>query len=298
VITQADGSGTTQLGAQWAEGLAYDSTTDTLYGIINNTFFTIDTTTGVGIKKLTPPGDDVEGIAFAHGGVFGVVGFGSKDSNLYFYDPGSNSWSIVGDTTIDWDLPGLAYDPGSDTLYAKGSQDQNLYRIDPNTGMATVIGSTGLKGGGGLAWIGTGGTSIGTNYCGPANLNSTGQSAEISAFGSTLASANFVTLTAAKLPQNVFGYFLNSDVQGFTPFPPGSSGNLCLAGGIGRYVKDVGNTGGAGELVLDLDLTALPRPNGTHSVVAGETWNFQCWFRDADPNTTSNFTDGIELVFN
>ena len=141
------------------------------------------------------------------------------------------------------------------------------------------------------------GGDIGTNYCGPANFNSTGQSAVISAFGSTKASVNFVTLTAGYLPPNVFGYFLNSDVKGFKPFPPGSQGNLCLGGGIGRHVKQVGNTGAAGELVIDLDLSALPRPGGTHSVVAGETWNFQCWLRDANPGTTSNFTDGIEIVF-
>ncbi len=119
----------------------------------------------------------------------------------------------------------------------------------------------------------------------------------ISAFGRTLASKNFVTLTAGQLPPNVFGYFLNSDVQGFTPVPPGSQGNLCLGGGIGRHAKQVANTGAAGELVLDLDLTALPRPNGTHSVVAGETWNFQCWFRDKNPGPTSNFTDGLAVTF-
>ncbi|MEE8469257.1 MAG: hypothetical protein V3T22_12425, partial [Planctomycetota bacterium] len=138
---------------------------------------------------------------------------------------------------------------------------------------------------------------IGTNYCGPANLNSTGQSALLSAFGSTRAFKNLVTLTARQLPQDVFGYFLNSDVQGFQPFPPGSQGNLCLGGDIGRHAKQVANTGAVGELVIDLDLEALPRPNGTHSVLAGETWNFQCWFRDKNPGPTSNFTDGIEIVF-
>ena len=139
---------------------------------------------------------------------------------------------------------------------------------------------------------------IGQNYCGPANFNSTGQSAVISALGSVNASDNSVTLIASLLPLNVFGYYLNSDVQGFTPFPPGSQGNLCLAGGIGRHAKQIGNSGPAGELVIDVDLTALPRPNGTHSVAAGETWNFQCWFRDNQGGPTSNFTDGIEIVFN
>ena len=142
------------------------------------------------------------------------------------------------------------------------------------------------------------GHDIGANYCGPANFNSTGRSAVISAFGYTKASYSLVTLTASQLPHDVFGYFLNSDVQGFQPFPPGSQGNLCLGGGIGRHAQQIANTGAVGELVLDLDLSALPRPNGTHSVVAGETWNFQCWFRDANPGKTSNFTDGIEIVFN
>ena len=119
----------------------------------------------------------------------------------------------------------------------------------------------------------------------------------LSAFGSDIASNNHLTLTASQLPTDTFAYFLNSDKQGFTPFPPGSSGNLCLSGGIGRHVKQVGNTGGAGELIIDVNLTALPRPNGTHSVVAGETWNFQCWFRDDQGGPTSNFTDGIEIVF-
>jgi len=119
------------------------------------------------------------------------------------------------------------------------------------------------------------GGPIGTNYCGPANLNSSGQSAVITAFGSTTASDNLLALTASLLPQNVLGYFLNSDVQGFVPSPGGSQGNLCLGGGIGRHVKQMSNSGAAGELVINVDLTTLPRPGGAHSVVVGETWNFQ-----------------------
>ena len=75
-------------------------------------------------------------------------------------------------------------------------------------------------------------------------------------------------------------------------------GNLCLGGGIGRHAKQIANSGAAGELVLKLDLTALPRPGGTHSVVAGETWNFQAWYRDKNPTNTSNFSDGISITFN
>ena len=33
------------------------------------------------------------------------------------------------------------------------------------------------------------------------------------------------------------------------------------------------------------------------SVNAGETWNFTAWFRDVNPNQTSNFTDGLAIQF-
>jgi hypothetical protein len=139
---------------------------------------------------------------------------------------------------------------------------------------------------------------IGTNYCGPANVNSSGQAAELSAYGNLTARLNLVTLTASHLPPSQFAYFLNSDAQGFVPFPPGSSGNLCLGGGIGRHVKQAGLSGLIGGFAIDVNLERLPRPGGAHSVVAGETWNFQCWFRDNQGGPTSNFTDGIEIVFN
>jgi hypothetical protein len=33
-------------------------------------------------------------------------------------------------------------------------------------------------------------------------------------------------------------------------------------------------------------------------VLAGQTWNFQCWFRDAVGGVaTSNFTDGLSILF-
>ena len=297
VITECDGSGATYFGDAAAEGLAYDATTDTLYGAINGAFFEIDTTTGnVGASLAAAPGD-IEGIAFGHGGVFGLEGWAGSDTRLWFYDPSTNSWSVVGDTGIDWNLVGLAYDPGGDVLYAKGSQDSFLYRIDPSNGATSMIGDTGRVDGGGLAWLGPGGDYIGTSYCGPANLNSSGQAAIITAFGSTDASANNVRLDAAQMATNQFGYFINSMTQGFTQ-PPGSQGNLCVGGAIGRHTTAVMSTGAAGEFSLQLDLTDIPTPGGPVSINAGESWYWQAWFRDANPGNTSNFTDGVCITFN
>jgi hypothetical protein len=33
------------------------------------------------------------------------------------------------------------------------------------------------------------------------------------------------------------------------------------------------------------------------SILAGETWNFQAWYRDLNPTNTSNFTDGLSVTF-
>ena len=137
------------------------------------------------------------------------------------------------------------------------------------------------------------GGGIGTSYCGPANLNSSGLSAVISAVGSTSVAANNVRLDAAQMPSGEFGYFVNSMTQGFV-MPPGSQGNLCLGGSIGRHTANVMNTGAAGEFSLQLNLTMVPTPGGMVAVGAGETWNWQAWFRDG---ASSNFTDGISILF-
>ncbi len=139
---------------------------------------------------------------------------------------------------------------------------------------------------------------IGANYC-TANPNSTGSAASISGFGLTSVAANDVTLTASNLPQNQFGILIVSASQGFVPNAGGTSnGNLCLGGAIGRYVGpgEILSSGGAGEFSLAIDLGAIPQGGGTTATVAGDTWNFQAWYRDG-VGLGSNFTDGIEISF-
>jgi len=130
---------------------------------------------------------------------------------------------------------------------------------------------------------------LGTRYCDPAVPNSTGSPAEITALGSGATLANDVTLSVAQLPPGEFGYFLTGRTQGLSQ-PPGSQGRLCLAGNIGRYDQDI-VTGPYGQLTLDL--TGMP-VNPTTAVLPGETWNFQCWYRDGG---TSNFSDALEVTF-
>ena len=169
--------------------------------------------------------------------------------------------------------------------------------FDPAPPMNAVAGSRVFSAG---SYIGDGMGGLGTNYC-MANPNSTGNTGSISATGSSSVAANNVTLMGSDLPLNATAFFLTSMMQGFTPNPGGSEGNLCLGGEIGRYVGpgQVLNTGGSGMASLAIDLTQTPTPTGLVSVQAGETWNFQCWHRDSNMGTaTSNFTDGLEIMFN
>jgi hypothetical protein len=144
--------------------------------------------------------------------------------------------------------------------------------------------------------------AVGDTYCGPAVPNSTGQAAELRASGSVDVSVNRMSLNASGLPANSFGYFLTSQLQGFTTSVPGSVGTICLASPIGRFIdaSEIRQSSQAGTFSLDIDLTAIPTPVfGRVPVAPGETWNFQAWYRDVDGagGATSNFTDGLSVVF-
>ena len=137
------------------------------------------------------------------------------------------------------------------------------------------------------------------NYC-TANPNSTGSPATISVVGTGRVSDNNLMLTASQMPSNSFGYFITSRFQGFVANPTGSSGNLCLSGSIGRYNRSgqIRNSSASGAFSLTLDLNQTPQPSGLVAITAGQSWNFQAWFRDnVSGASTSNFTDGIGVVF-
>ncbi len=139
------------------------------------------------------------------------------------------------------------------------------------------------------------------NFCGTPVANSSGMPGSISMGGSLVVLDNDFTLHATSLPLNEFGFFLNSQGHGFVPTPGVSQGNFCLGGSepLGRHnrLHEIRFTGPGGAFSLTLDLTDIPTALGIHSVVAGETWNFQAWFRDTNPGSTSNFTDGLSVQF-
>ncbi|MCP3995136.1 MAG: hypothetical protein GY722_08735 [bacterium] len=136
---------------------------------------------------------------------------------------------------------------------------------------------------------------VGVPYCEPAVPNSTLLPASMGAIGSQRAADNFLTVMAHDAPPGQFGYFLVAALSGATS-APGAQGILCLSNPIGRFFGALQRVDDGGMLAFDVDLTSLPL-SPPHSVVAGETWNFQAWFRDVNPSVTSNFSNGLAVTF-
>jgi len=136
--------------------------------------------------------------------------------------------------------------------------------------------------------------ALGTNYCGPAALNSSGQAAVIRACGSATIADDDFTLIASELPPNKFGYFLTSEQQTFVVGPGGSQGNLCLGSPLARFAAQIQNSGPNGVISIVVDLANVPQFG---AIAPGDTFNFQCWYRDVNPTSTSNFSDAVSVTF-
>ncbi|MBL4771638.1 MAG: FG-GAP repeat protein [Planctomycetes bacterium] len=138
------------------------------------------------------------------------------------------------------------------------------------------------------------------NYCGPAVQNLSGQSATISFSGSRTVASNNFALHAQGMTTRRLGYFLSSRTQNFVVEPGGAQGYLCLGGStqILRHNRahEIRMSGVTGSFSVPVDLTDMP---GGGMVHAGETWNFQAWFRDQlwTGQLTTNFTDGLSVQF-
>jgi len=142
--------------------------------------------------------------------------------------------------------------------------------------------------------------TLGEIFCFPNQFNSTGGWGVLAGSGSDVASSNDLTLHATDLPLGSWGFAIVSATQGFIPSPTGP-GYLCLNGSIGRLVapSQIKNSGSIGAFDISIDLAQVPTPTGFVATSAGDTWNFQVWYRDvgSGPFPTSHFTSGVEITF-
>ena len=269
---------------------------------IGSDLYVGDITTGifVFVGPILANGQIIDISMDSQGNLFGN---NISDDSLYNIDTVIGVGTLIGPTGQPTDLAqGMDFDWGTDTLYATlytGGGTGVFATIDVNTGLATVLENTGPLDAAMVIAV-RASEVIGVNYCGPAVPNSTGLPAEIFAVGSDVALDNNLTLHCVNMPLNQFGYFLNGTATDFVMNPAGSQGHLCLGGSIGRYNRDVTEilfSGLSGAISLQLDLNNTPTPTVSVAIVAGETWYFQCWHRDLNPNTASNFSDGLQIAF-
>ncbi len=268
---------------------------------------------------------DVEVFTFVGSGLGGPVASGPGSSPTGWTSLGTataTQGAVQNGESLPIDIPdilvpagqtvgvALIYTQGGARYFGTGSNpvqvfaDSNLTltigdaRSTPFLPSGSWFSSRGLHGG--ITYVLGSAGGIGTSYCGPAVANSTGNSASLTATGSTAVAQNDVTLVASSLPNNSFGFFLASRTQGLVNQPGGSQGVLCLGGSIGRYVGpgQIRNSGATGSFDLVLNLTQTPTPSGLVAIAAGQSWNFQAWYRDAVGGVaTSNFTDGRAISF-
>jgi len=268
------------IGAPWADGAE-----GTFLG--SGYIFERDAQTGIWAEVSVLQADDRQqsdalGVAVALVGDTALIGASGDDDMgagagaVYEFTASGGSW-----VQLDKFYSSI---PGDDDFFG------NSLAVNSET---IVIGASGVGNGttgGNYVVVDT--TLIGTPYC-SVNVNSTGLAAVIRALGRCSVVDNSLSLVAAQLPPNKFGYFLLSETQAFFPNPGGSDGNLCIGGVIGRFQALVQNSGTEGEIQISVDLTSVPLFG---SILAGETWNFTCWYRDV--GGASNFTGGITIPFN
>lgn len=129
-----------------------------------------------------------------------------------------------------------------------------------------------------------------TNYC-TTSPNSAGPGVVLTSTGSTSIAANDLVLVGNGGPNGQPGIYYYGPNQISNPF---GNGVRCVgAGGIGIFRLPVINSGATGTYTHALDHNSIPGP-----IAAGETWNFQCWYRDPQGGGANfNLSDGLSVIF-
>ena len=137
---------------------------------------------------------------------------------------------------------------------------------------------------------------VGESYC-VAAPNQTGQVAMTTLDGSPSIARNELEVRCNAVPGGAVGYFLTSTTIDQIVNPGNAVGSLCLGGSIGRYSSFAQAATAAGEMTLALDLAGLSQPTGPVGAMSGETWHFQCWYRDAVLGfPVSNFSLPVQVT--
>ncbi len=141
--------------------------------------------------------------------------------------------------------------------------------------------------------VANGGPACGIeSYCDSAT-NSTGQTALLGVTGSLNVSDAQLDYSVTDLPPNRPGIFFMSQATTNLPGFGGSQGVLCVGAPQLRY-DGVQFSDSNGQVSFSPDFGNLPQ-GAVFS--PGSTWHLQFWYRDSNPNPTSNTSNGVRIRF-
>ncbi len=124
--------------------------------------------------------------------------------------------------------------------------------------------------------------------------NSTGFGAVMATNGSQSVANQDLGFTVSSLPQDSFGFLLMSQNEVTQPGFGGGQGTLCIGEPCFRFSNTVQNSGILGEVAFAPDFGNLPMGQ---QFIEAESWVFQYWFRDANPQPTSNTSSALRVTF-
>jgi Matrixin len=127
-------------------------------------------------------------------------------------------------------------------------------------------------------------------YCTAAPNSANASGAQMSFSGTPSVTLNNAVLMASGLPNNILNLFFFGQNQASVPF---GNGIRCVGSPFFRLPAV--HAGIFGDTSFNLDLTSLPQGVQIH---AGESWNFQNWYRDpAAGGANFNASNGLNIVF-
>ncbi|UUR07682.1 PEPxxWA-CTERM sorting domain-containing protein [Sphingomonas glaciei] len=183
-------------------------------------------------------------------------------NNLYLYDAGTNTNTLIGDLGLSADSTGMAFSP-TGTLYLYERASTSLYTVNPTTAATTLIGNTGI-GAEDLTISLDGTTGYVTAQGNLYSINlSTGASTLLGSIGATLDG-----LTTAPIAVTIGGINYSAG----TIFGV-DSGTLFMLNVLTPSSSTIGSTTGASE-TLDFasDGTLWGQNNGTFNVINSSTF--------------------------
>jgi len=138
---------------------------------------------------------------------------------------------------------------------------------------------------------------VGNEFCHPQTPNSLGQYGTLVLAGSERLSDGPLEMRVHGLPRSESGILVagRSATMGDTPF--GSQGMLCVGGETVRIPLSVFEPELDGSRCLYLAEPMLPALPDAMPILPGECWNFQVWYRDENPHSTSNLTNAVQITF-